>query len=483
MFQKGTHICFESEQISNFNQNRSLAMKKVNGKILVIDDDHDVLHTARIVLKPLFTDITTESNPQQIRYLLNHHQYNVILLDMNYTAGVTSGKEGLSWLSTIMEMVPHQQVVMITAYGDIKLAVEAMKLGAADFVVKPWENEKLQATIMSAFHHSQSRKELADLKKEQQSLKKLVSGTEATIIGNSQPMQELFTVIRKVAATDASVLILGENGTGKELVAQAIHRDSQRSEEAFIKVDLGSITGNLFESELFGHKKGAFTDAHQSKKGRFELAHKGTLFLDEIGNLPTALQAKLLTVIQSREVIRVGENEPVAIDCRIIAATNGNIHQMVLDQEFREDLLYRLNTVELTIPPLRDRVEDIPLLAEHFLSIFAQKYRKPKLKLGDDGVQRLLNYAWPGNVRELQHAMERAVIMVERNTLTADDFLLDQKVKTPFATGALNLDEMEKVAIERAIQKNQGNISKAAKELGLGRTTIYRKLEKYGIRY
>ena len=458
-------------------------MKKVKGKILVIDDDLDVLHTARIVLKPLFTDITTESNPQQIRYLVSHHPYDVILLDMNYTAGVTSGKEGLFWLKTIMEVVPHQQVVMITAYGDIKLAVEAMKAGATDFVVKPWENEKLQATVMSAFHHSQSRQEVADLKRERQSLKKLVSGSNPAIVGNSKPMQELFGMINKVAATDASVLILGENGTGKELVAQAIHQGSQRSGEAFIKVDLGSIPGNLFESELFGHKKGAFTDAREDRKGRFELAHKGTLFLDEIGNLPMELQAKLLTAIQSREITRVGENQPLSMDCRIIAATNGDIHQMVHDREFREDLLYRLNTVEVVIPSLRERADDIPLLAKHFLGTFTQKYRKPKLELTAEGAQYLSNYPWPGNVRELQHAIERAVIMAEKSVLTADDFLLDQKVKVPLTSNNLNLDEMEKVAIERAIQKNHGNISKAAKELGLGRTTIYRKLEKYGIRY
>ncbi len=458
-------------------------MKKVKGTILVIDDDPDVLHTARIVLKPLITEIVTESNPQQISYLINHHQYDVILLDMNYTAGVTSGKEGLFWLKTIVEKLPHQQVVMITAYGDIKLAVEAMKTGAADFVVKPWENEKLQATVLSAFHHSQSKKELTDLRNERQSLKKLISTSASEIIGNSKPMQEVFGIIDKIAATDASVLILGENGTGKELVAQAIHQKSQRSDEAFIKVDLGSITENLFESELFGHKKGAFTDAREDRKGRFELAHKGTLFLDEIGNLSMSLQAKLLTAIQSREVTRVGENQPIPIDSRIIAATNGNIHQMVQSREFREDLLYRLNTVELTIPPLRERVDDIPLLADHFLTVFVQKYRKPKPELTDEGLQYLINYSWPGNIRELQHAMERAVIMAEKSRLTADDFLLDQKAKVPLNDSNLNLDEMEKAAIERAIQKNHGNISKAAKELGLGRTTIYRKLDRYGIRY
>ncbi|MEO1096455.1 MAG: sigma-54 dependent transcriptional regulator [Bacteroidota bacterium] len=457
-------------------------MKKVKGRILVIDDDRDVLHSAHMVLKPVFGEVITESNPQQINYLITHNTYDVILLDMNYTAGVTSGKEGLFWLKSIKERVPEQQVVMITAYGDIKLAVEAMKIGAADFVVKPWENEKLQATVLSAYNHSQSKKEVEALKDEQKSLKALISSQASDIVGNSEPIRQVFKVIDKVARTDANVLILGENGTGKELVAKEMHQKSNRSAGAFIRVDLGSLSESLFESELFGHKKGAFTDAKGDKKGRFELAKGGTLFLDEIGNLPLPQQAKLLTAIQSKEIFRLGENEPISIDCRIIAATNNDLHAMVEAKEFREDLLYRLNTVELTIPPLRERASDIALLAGHFLDVFSQKYRKSKMDLEDDAIKYLSGYLWPGNVRELQHAVERAVIMSDGHRLGSSDFLLDDK-KVNLPPSTLNLDEMEKVAIEKAITKNQGNISKAAKELGLGRTTIYRKLDKYGIRY
>ncbi|MEM9855945.1 MAG: sigma-54 dependent transcriptional regulator [Bacteroidota bacterium] len=457
-------------------------MKKVKGKILVIDDDRDVLHSACMVLKPVFSEVITESNPQQINYLITYNEYDVILLDMNYTAGVTSGKEGLFWLKSIKEREPKQQVVMITAYGDIKLAVEAMKIGAADFVVKPWENEKLQATVLSAYNHSQSKKEVEMLKDEQKSLKELISSQGSDIVGNSEPIRQVFKVIEKVAKTDAHVLILGENGTGKELVAQEIHQKSNRSEGAFIRVDLGSLSESLFESELFGHKKGAFTDAKEDKKGRFELAKGGTLFLDEIGNLPLPQQAKLLTALQNKEIFRLGENEPISIDCRIVAATNNDLHAMVETKEFREDLLYRLNTVELTIPPLRERSSDIALLAGHFLDVFSQKYRKSKMELTDDAVKYLSGYLWPGNVRELQHAVERAVIMSDNHHLGSSDFLLDDK-KVNLPPSTLNLDEMEKVAIEKAIAKNQGNISKAAKELGLGRTTIYRKLDKYGISY
>lgn len=457
-------------------------MEKVSGRILVIDDDRDILQSAKMVLKAIFTDVITENNPQQINYLINHNPYDVILLDMNYTTGVTSGKEGLFWLRSIKESAPDQQVVMITAYGDIKLAVEAMKIGASDFVVKPWENEKLQATVLSAYNHSQSKKEVEHLKSEQHSLKQLISSPSTEIVGNSEAIKHVFRVVDKVAGTDANLLILGENGTGKELVAKEIHQKSNRSDGAFIRVDLGSLSETLFESELFGHKKGAFTDAKENKKGRIELANGGTLFLDEIGNLPLAQQAKLLTTIQSKEILRLGENESIPVNCRIIAATNNDLHKMTATKEFREDLLYRLNTVEVNIPPLRDRGSDIALLASHFLNIYSQKYRKAKIELSNEALQYLNRYIWPGNVRELQHAIERAVIMSEGARLEADDFLLDdKKVLVPSST--LNLDEMEKAAIEKAIKKNHGNISKAAKELGLGRTTIYRKLDKYGIKY
>lgn len=458
-------------------------MKKVKAHILVIDDDPDVRHTARIVLKSQFSDIQVEGNPQQINYLINHHEYDVILLDMNYTAGVTSGKEGLFWLKSILDKKPDQQVIMITAYGDIKLAVEAMKIGAADFVVKPWENEKLQATVYSAYNHSRSKVELEKLKSHQNSLSQMLATPDSEIIGNSSAMREIFKSIEKVAPTDANVLISGENGTGKELIAKAIHHRSERSDKVFIKVDLGAVAETLFESELFGHKKGAFTDAKEDRTGRFELANKGTLFLDEIGNLSLPMQAKLLTAIQSKEVVRLGENSPVPIDCRIIAATNSNLGEMVDEKLFRQDLLYRLNTVEIRLPSLRERTEDIPLLCEHYLEVFAKKYRKSNLKIGSALSKYLSSYSWPGNIRELQHAVERAVIMTENTTLEKEDFLLNEKLSVDTVSDNIKLDEMEKTAIEQAIKKHRGNMSKAAKELGLGRTTIYRKIEKYGINY
>lgn len=458
-------------------------MKKVTANILVIDDDPDVLHTARIVLKPHFSNISVESNPEQINFLINHNQYDVILLDMNYTTGATSGKEGLFWLKNIITKNPRQQVIMMTAYGDIKLAVEAMKIGAADFVVKPWENEKLQATVYSAYNHSQSKKEVEELKAKNSSLNQLLGSVEAEIIGRSEPMRKIFVTVDKVAQTDANILILGDNGTGKEMIARAIHQKSSRRDRVFVKVDLGSVSENLFETELFGHKKGAFTDAREERKGRFELAHGGTLFLDEIGNLSLPMQAKLLTAIQHKEIIKVGGNETIPVDCRIVAATNSNLMQMVADGKFREDLLYRINTVEVHVPPLKERVEDIPLLAEHFLQIYTQKYRKNNLSISKKAMNFLADYPWPGNIRELQHAIERAVIMADDSVLQQDSFLLNEKVTTPGSPESVNMDEVEKNTIERAIAKNKGNISKAAKELGLGRTTIYRKMDKYGIRY
>lgn len=453
-------------------------MDTKNAHILVIDDDKDVLHTARIVLKPIAKQITTESNPQQLNYLVTHNNYDVILLDMNYTAGATSGKEGLFWLRQLLEIKPQQQVVMMTAYGDLKLAVEAMKVGAADFVVKPWENEKFQATIQAAYNHSQSKKELTQLQNKQNRFNELMSSPDP-LIGESEQMKAIYTTIEKVAGTDANILIFGENGTGKEVVAKAIHQHSTRMKQAFVKVDLGAIAESLFESELFGHKKGAFTDAKEERKGRFELADQGTLFLDEIGNLSIAMQAKLLTAIQSKQVVPVGGNEQVPVDCRIITATNENLSQLIHDKRFREDLLYRLNTVEIIIPPLRDRKADIPLLANHFLNEFNQKYRK-QIQLKTGTYDYLCGHSWPGNIRELQHAIERAVIMADGDELGPKDFLI-KAGSTKIPQDTLKLEELEKAAIEEAIKKNKGNMSQAAKDLGLGRTTLYRKMEKYGI--
>lgn len=467
-------MCFSLKQIIYI-----YFMSEKRDPILIIDDDLDVLHTARVVLKPLFQKIETESNPEQINYLINHGTYGVILLDMNYTAGATSGKEGLFWLKRIIETRPEQQVVMMTAYGDLKLAVEAMKEGAADFVVKPWENEKFQATILAAYNHSQSKKELLHLKNKQSKMQEILNGGTEQIVGTSEPMKKIYSAIEKVAATDANVLLLGENGTGKELIAKALHQQSARSNEVFVKVDLGAISESLFESEFFGHKKGAFTDAKKERTGRFALADGGTLFLDEIGNLSLAMQAKLLTALQSKTFTPVGGDHPTQIDCRIIAATNENLHEKVKIKQFREDLLYRINTVELVVPPLRMRADDIALLADYFLNIYNQRYRK-SLSMSDAAIEYLNNYKWPGNVREMQHAMERAVIMADDEMLEPSDFLL----KTPHSqqkSDSLKLEEVEKQTIEEAIIKHKGNMSKAAKELGLGRTTLYRKIEKYGI--
>jgi len=456
-------------------------MQKQKANVLVIDDDKDVLHSVRIVLKPLFTSITTESNPEQLNYLLNHNNYDVVLLDMNYTAGATSGKEGMFWLKRVLDQSPDQQVVLMTAYGDLKLAVEAMKVGAADFIVKPWENEKFQATIQAAFNHSQSKKEISDLKTRQSKMQEILTEPDNQIIGSSPAMQSVYNAIDKVADTDANVLILGENGTGKELVAKAIHQRSSRRNEVFVKVDLGAIAESLFESELFGHKKGAFTDAREDRTGRFALADGGTLFLDEIGNLSLAMQAKLLTAIQAKSVTPVGSDAAIKTDCRIIAATNENLQKLIANKKFREDLLYRINTVEITIPPLRERQEDVALLARHYFNIYNQKYRK-SLELSDEAVQHLKKHSWRGNVRELQHAIERAVIMADDAQLTAENFLLKAETGSVNRSDTLKLEEIEKGAIEEAIRKHSGNMSKAAQELGLGRTTLYRKMEKYGIK-
>ncbi len=450
--------------------------------ILVIDDDTDVLHTLRIILKPHYTNIMLESDPAQIRFLLNQKRYDVILLDMNFNTGVTTGQEGLSWLKIIKETNPEQQVVMITAYGDIKLAVEAMKLGAADFIVKPWENEKLLATVNLAVEHGRSKQEIKTLKAQQSNINQLLSVGDTLIIGESHLMDEVIKTIKKVAPTEAGVLILGENGTGKEQIAKLLHNNSLRSRGPFIKVDLGSITESLFESELFGHLKGAFTDAKEDKAGRFVLANGGTLFLDEIGNLSLAMQTKLLSVLQNKEVIPVGGSKSIPLNCRVIAATNNDLTLAIEEKLFREDLLYRLNTVEIMLPPLRDRLEDIDKLATHFLVMFSTKYGKT-LKFNEEAISHLKKYGWPGNVRELMHAIERAVIMSDHEYLTADDFLFNQTSFNQTSVNTINLSQIEKTTIERAIKQHEGNISKAAKELGLGRTTIYRKMDKYGIKY
>jgi two-component system response regulator HydG len=457
-------------------------MQKTSAKILIVDDDADILTAARVVLRQRYTHVDTEANPQRLNVLLRQNQYHVILLDMNYSAGRLSGNEGLFWLNQIRSLHPQQQVVMITAYADIQLAVEAMKQGAADFIVKPWDNEKLEATVYTAYQHSLSRKEIQPSQKKPLQ-EHAIAELGSEIIGSSVAFKNVIATAEKVAKTDANILLLGENGTGKELIAKYIHRQSLRSAGAFVKVDVGALSATLFESELFGHKKGAFTDAREDRIGRIESAHGGTLFLDEVGNLPLPLQVKLLSVLQNREVIPLGSNASVAVDIRLICATNLNLRHVVGVGEFREDLLYRINTVEVTVPPLRSRSQDIPALASHFLEIYTAKYRKENKSLAEDALVYLQKHTWPGNVRELQHAIERAVIMSDHNSLHKNDFLLSAKIEneTEEKNEAFNLDEMERKAIIAAIQKHSGNLSQVAKELGVGRTTLYRKMTRYGL--
>ncbi len=447
----------------------------------MIDDDEDVLLAAKMLLKKQNHHVIIEKNPNKIPFLLNNDTYDVILLDMNFSKDITSGKEGFHWLGQILERDPNAVVILITAFGDVEMAVRALKLGATDFVLKPWQNEKLVATISTAIRLKQSYNQVDKLKKAKEMLEEQISKPFSEIIGQSTAIKEVFSMIEKVAKTEANVLILGENGTGKELIARAIHQRSLRKDNSFVSVDMGAITETLFESELFGHKKGAFTDAREDRPGRFELASGGTLFLDEIGNLSMSLQSKLLSALQSRQVTRVGANQPLPVDIRLICATNMPLHKMVQEGTFRQDLLYRINTVEVQVPPLGDRVEDIPMLAQHYLQYYAKKYHKQVTTLAPEAMDKLKRYAWPGNIRELQHAIERAVIMTDSPTLQETDFLLSRSLSSNASANTLNLDDVEKAAIAKALQMHNGNISKAADELGLTRASLYRRMEKYGL--
>ena len=453
------------------------------GKILVIDDDRDVLLAAQLFLKQHAQLVRTESKPDLIPTLMKNESFDVVLLDMNFTRDVSSGQEGFFWLDKILELDPLAVVILITAYGDVELAVRAIKAGATDFVLKPWQNEKLLATLSAAMAFRRSKDEVEKLLSRQQQLGEDLDHHFQGFVGHSPLIRKVFATIQKVAKTEANVLILGENGTGKELVARELHRQSLRSQEVFITVDMGALNAGLFESELFGHVKGSFTDAREDRAGRFETASGGSLFLDEIGNLPLSLQAKLLAVLQNREVTRIGSNKAKQIDIRVIAATNMPIHRMVEEKKFRQDLLYRINTVEIHLPPLRERPEDIPLLVNHFLSQYSVHYHKPKLRVPPPTLRRLEQYHWPGNVRELEHAVERAVILTEDDALQAEDFFLThaEGVKDAGDPEALTLNKVEKSVIQKALNKHGGNITQTAKELGLTRTALYRRLEKYGL--
>jgi len=453
-------------------------MAEHNGNILVVDDNKSILSALEILLTPVFGEITSISNPNQIPSELRKRDYNIIILDMNFSAGVNTGNEGIFWLGKIRETNPDISVVMITAYGDIDTAVKALKAGAADFILKPWDNEKLISTLKLALQLSLSKKEVKVLKEREDELKKVINREQRPIIGSSPQLINVMNLVRKVSKTDANVLITGENGTGKELIAQEIHRLSPRFKEVLVTVDIGSLTETLFESELFGHMKGSFTDAHENRQGKFETAHKGTLFLDEIGNLSFHLQAKLLSAIENRQITRIGSNQPIAIDIRLICATNRNLEKMVSEGLFREDLLYRINTIQIELPPLRERGNDIIILAEFFLRKYTFKYNKPEIKLNREATEKLLGYSWPGNIRELQHTVEKAVILSDSPVVKPEDLYLKQESSLPDTNSFITLDEMEQKMIRQAIKANNGNYTAAAEQLGITRQTLYNRLKK-----
>lgn len=456
-------------------------MAKFYGKILLADDDEIVLLSLRVLLEQNQIEVVSTTNPERIPSLLEKEPIQTVLLDMNFRQGDTSSTQGLFWLNRINEINPDLPVIPLTAYGDISLAVDAMKKGAHDFITKPWENEKLVATVKNAMALYQEKRKVKQLTSQQKILNSSIN-RQYSLLGESIAIQNIRKKIEKIAPTDTAVLILGDNGTGKEVVAREIHRQSKRADAVFISVDVGSLSETIFESELFGHKKGAFTDAREDRMGRIEAASGGTLFLDEIGNLPLPLQAKLLTVLQNKVVTRLGTNQPISVDVRIICATNSNLKQLVQEGKFREDLYYRINTVELLIPPLFDRPEDIEVLVQHFLKKYAAHYHKQDRHVSADIMKAIQKYRWPGNVRELQHAVERAVILSESAQLTLEDFGIakhDQSGELIF--DHLNLEKLEAWAIKKAIDKHKGNISHAAHELGLSRGAMYRRMERYGI--
>ena len=456
-------------------------MAKIPGSVLLVDDDEFVLLSIKLLLEPHFVSVKTVNNPERIPALFDREYFDVVVLDMNFRSGDTSGNQGLFWLRKILSISPDTQVILVTAFADIQVAVLSMKEGALDFIVKPWQNEKLLSTVKTANVVSQEKRKVKQLKLQQRSLVSAMDQLYEPLIGESPAMTDIQKKIQKVAPTEADVLILGQNGTGKEVIAREIHRHSKRAEGIFMTVDVGSLSQTLFESELFGHRKGAFTDAKEDRIGRFEAAAGGTILLDEIGNLSLPLQAKLLTVLQHKKIVRLGTNESIDLDVRIICATNCNLEAMVAEGKFREDLLYRINTVEINVPSLNERQEDIPLIATHFLQKFSQKYLKQDLKISESAMTHLQRYKWPGNIRELQHAIERAVIMSDGEELQAENFGLLQKQAEDFDYDQLNLERLEAWAIRKAIAKHKGNISHAAEELGLSRGAMYRRMQTYGI--
>ncbi|MBN2598247.1 MAG: sigma-54-dependent Fis family transcriptional regulator [Marinifilaceae bacterium] len=451
------------------------------GKVLVADDHKRVLTALQILLQDEFEEVQTLANPNSLLFTLETNQFDIILLDMNFSAGVNTGNEGFFWLNKILEKYPDMVVVLLTAYGDIELAVKAMKVGASDFILKPWDNNKLINTLRTALQLRRSKQRIVQLEIEKEELAREINQPVTRMIGRSKLMLEMHRIIEKVACTDANVLIFGEHGTGKELIARELHLKSKRCKAVFITVDMGAITESLFESELFGHEKGAFTDARESRIGRFEIASGGTLFLDEIGNLSMPMQAKLLSALQTRKIIRLGDNQVRDIDIRLICASNKNLIQMVLNGEFREDLLYRINTIQIDVPELRNRNGDVAVLAEYYLRKYAVKYNKQNLRFAKNTIEKLMKYSWPGNVRELQHTIEKAVILTDNSELLAEEFLFKERQINEMKNEAVSFEEMEKQLIRSAMDRHKGNMSQISKELGVTRPTLYHKIKKYDL--
>ena len=456
-------------------------MDQRKGNILIIDDNQELLAALGMFLKKHFKTIDTEKNPNVIPALLREKAYDLILLDMNFKAGVSSGNEGLYWMREILKIDPDATIVFITAYGDVDLAIKSMKEGATDFILKSWDEDKMLSTLLSAYKLHASKLEIKKLRYRQDHLSREAGMEHSVFSCRSQAMQRVYEMVEKVGPTDANILITGENGTGKEVIAREIHKKSTRKDEIFLNVDLGALPEPLFESELFGHVKGAFTDAREQRQGKFEAASGGTLFLDEIGNLPLTLQAKLLSTLQNHSVVRVGSNHSIPVDLRLICATNQPLFDMVEEGSFREDLLYRINTIQIDLPPLRERPEDIPGLAGFFLSRLREKYRKPGLHLTGKGTELMQQYSWPGNIRELEHAIEKAVILSEDDELNPDLLVPERSSATSAAHPTFNLEENEKQIIASALKQFRGNISLTAQKLGINRSTLYTKIRKYEI--
>lgn len=447
------------------------------GTILIVDDNKSVLASLELLLENEFSTVHTAANPNQITTLLNTTSIDIVILDMNFSAGINNGNEGLYWLKRIHEIRPTLPVVMLTAYGDVELAVKALKNGATDFLLKPWDNRSLVQKIKEAYNNKSNRK--SSHKPKNPTTGSGNPNKPEMLTGHSPAMLQLIKIVHKVAKTDANILITGENGTGKELLAREIHRLSPRNTRPLSSIDMGAISESLFESELFGHERGAFTDAYESRPGKFEAASGSSLFMDEIGNLPLALQAKLLTVLQNRNITRIGSNKVIPVDIRLISATNKDIPEMVKQGLFREDLFYRINTIHLEIPPLRERGDDILLFIETFLHCFASKYQRPEIRIHEQTIEKLCSYHWPGNIRELQHAIEKAVILCEGNVIRPKDILVKQTWKPQTTSTVPNLEEVERLAIETAILQNNGNLTATAEQLGISRQTLYNKLKRF----